>query len=276
MGAGSLGHGWFDVRPVTKNVTAIVEPRHAECVISYLIEGSDRAILLDTGMGVGDIAALASQLTSAPITVINSHAHWDHIGDNWRFAEIAIHEAESALLGEGVDTATLKRWFAPEHLRGPLPPGFDLDTFSIAPSQATRFLNEGDVVDLGDHSLSVLHLPGHSPGGIGLLDSSSGWLFSTDVAYPSVLYAYGSDADFAIYRNTMRRLADLVPDLTGVSGSHDGISMPPAMLIDMADALDSIAAGRMAERRDRDRDHHFFKGFSVFAPPTLKAERGDE
>jgi hypothetical protein len=48
------------------------------------------------------------------------------------------------------------------------------------------------------------------------------------------------------------------------------------MLIDMADALDSIAAGRMAERRDRDRDHHFFKGFSVFAPPTLKAERGDE
>ena len=276
MSAESLGQGWFDVRPVTDQVTAIVEPYHVECVISYLIEGRDRAILLDTGMGVGNIADLVAGLTSRPISVVNSHAHWDHIGGNWRFDEIAIHDAEADRLPEGVPTTALARWFTPDQLRGPLPPRFDPVTAEIPGSKATRLLHDGDQIELGDRQLKVLHLPGHSPGGIALFDESRGWLFTTDVAYPSVLYAYGEDADFDIYRQSLRRLTALVPDLKGVSGSHDGTSMPPAALIKMADALDAIAAGRAPEHQFVDRDHHLFDGFSVYAPPTLSEERGAE
>lgn len=276
MNAESLGQGWFDVRPVTNQVTAIVEPNHVECVISYLIEGRDRAILLDTGMGVGNIAELVARLTPKPVSVVNSHAHWDHIGDNWRFDEIAIHAAEADRLPEGVSSRVLSRWFTPDQLRGPLPATYDPATAEIPASHATRLLQDGDEIDLGDRCLQVLHLPGHSPGGIALYDGSHRWLFTTDVAYPSVLYAYGEDADLDLYRASLRRLSTLVPDLAGVSGSHDGTLLPPTALIDMADALDAIAAGRPADAQLAGRDHHLFNGFSVYAPPTLAGEREDE
>lgn len=276
MIAESLGQGWFDVRPVTDQVTAIMEPNHVECVISYLIEGRDRAILLDTGMGVGNIGHLVAELTSRPVMVVNSHAHWDHIGDNWRFHNIGIHAAEADRLPDGAPNAELAKWLTPDQLRGPLPAGFDPATAAIPGSKATILLQDGDRIDLGDRTLRVLHLPGHSPGGIALFDEERAWLFTTDVAYPSVLYAFGEDADFETYRVSMRTLADLAPTLRGVSGSHDGFTMPPMMLLDMAGALNAIANGRPAEHRYDDRDHHFFDGFSVYAPPTLSEERGDE
>lgn len=56
--------------------------------------------------------------------------------------------------------------------------GFDLDGTPRTPAPPTRVLSEGDVIDLGDRAFEVLHLPGHSPGSIGLWDESSGVLFS--------------------------------------------------------------------------------------------------
>ena len=276
MTAESHDQSWFDVQPVTDWVTAISEPGHVECVISWLIEGSDHALLLDTGMGVGDIASIVRGLTSKPVSVINSHSHWDHIGDNWRFDDIAIHGAEVHWLEQGVSNEDLAPWFGDESLTRPLPPTFDRSTFSIPASRANTLLNDGDVLDLGDRQLEVMHAPGHSPGGIVLLDRAAGWLFSTDVAYPSSLYAFGDDADFDVYRDTMRKLAALAPDLKVVAGSHDGPLMPPKMLVAMADALDVIAEGRAPDERRDDRDVHDFDGFRVFAPPTLSGERGAE
>ncbi len=276
MSAESPGQGWFDVRPVTDGVTAIAEPGHVEHVISYLIEGRDRAVLLDTGMGVGNIAACVAQLTDKPISVVNSHAHWDHIGDNWRFDDIAIHPAEADRLPEGVSHGDLRPWFDPRQLTRPLPPGFDLESCSIRPSTATQLLNDGDWIELGDRRLHVIHAPGHSPGGIVLFDPNARWLFSTDVAYPSVLFAYGEDVDFVRYRQTMHMLADMAGDLAGVSGSHDGVSMPPSMLRSMAAALNSIADGRAPDERTDEFDHHVFNGFRVYAPPTLDGVRGAE
>lgn len=274
MNAGSPGQEWFDVRPVAPGVTAIAEPFHLQCVISYLIEGSERAILLDTGMGVGDISTVVRGLTSKPVEVVNSHSHWDHIGANWRFDEIAIHEAEADWLPLGVSNDELRPWFGPDQLTAPPPLPFDLDLFSIPPSVATRLLRGGETLDLGDRQLDVLHAPGHSPGGIVLVDEAAGWLYSTDVAYPSTLYAFGDEVDLEAYRRSLRMLAELASSLRGVSGSHDGIFMEPAMLVAMADALDAIDAGRLPDERRADRDVHRFGRFSVYSPPTRDREQG--
>jgi glyoxylase-like metal-dependent hydrolase (beta-lactamase superfamily II) len=86
---------WFETTEVEPGIHAIEEPFHVERVKSYLVTGEDRAILVDTGMGVANIRDEVGRLTGLPVTVINSHAHWDHIGGNALFDDILIHPAEA-------------------------------------------------------------------------------------------------------------------------------------------------------------------------------------
>src|SRR5829696_4830963 len=127
---------WFEAWEAESGIFVIEEPLHAECVKSYLIVGEERAALIDTGMGVGDIAAVVRELTDKPVTVLLSHAHWDHIGGNTGFSELLIHRAEANTLPAGYPNERMQRWFAPEQLSGPLPPGVTVESLVIPPSTA--------------------------------------------------------------------------------------------------------------------------------------------
>ena len=104
---------WFEVWEAEPGVFVIEEPLHAERVKSYLIVGDERAALIDTGMGVGNIAAVIDDLTDKPVTVLLSHAHWDHIGGNTGFHDLRIHPAEADALLTGYPNERMQRWFAP-------------------------------------------------------------------------------------------------------------------------------------------------------------------
>src|SRR6266700_5966665 len=79
---------WFEVYRIRPGVFAIYEPHQQEEVISYLVLGTKKAVLFDTGMGISDIKKLVEHLTPLPVSVLNSHTHNDHVGDNWRFSDI--------------------------------------------------------------------------------------------------------------------------------------------------------------------------------------------
>src|SRR5207244_12058735 len=74
---------WFEVYKVAPEVYAIYEPHQAEETISYLIVGTKQALLFDSGMGIGNIQNVTSQLTKHFIVVLNSHTHKDHVGGHW-------------------------------------------------------------------------------------------------------------------------------------------------------------------------------------------------
>ena len=269
---GHLVQGWFEVRSPEPGVFTIAEPLHEERVKSYLVVGAEQAVLLDTGMGIGNISGLVDDLTDRPITVVNSHAHWDHIGGNRWFRTILIHEAEAGVLERGIDNARLRRHLAPERLLGALPPGVDVSTIAFPPTPAAALLRGGEIIDLGDRALEVIHAPGHSPGGIVLLDRSGGALFSADVAYPGRLYCQFADSDLTSYRATMARLANLAPILRAVYPAHGGSPMDPAMLPQMRDALDQVAAGRPPDAVEAGIATHDFDAFAVL----VAARRPDE
>jgi glyoxylase-like metal-dependent hydrolase (beta-lactamase superfamily II) len=233
---------WFDVSELEPGIFAIDEPHHVERVKSHLIVGAETAILIDTGMGVGNIRDVVEELTDKPVTVVNSHAHWDHIGGNHLFDEILIHPAEAADLEAGYPNERMRRWFAPERLTGPLPDGVSAETLSIPPSKASGMLHEGQILGVGGRDLEVLHCPGHSPGGVVLLDADSGILFSTDVAYLGYLYVYGGAA-MATYQRSLERLAALAPVLRVLYPSHNDAVVSPDALPAMVDALRRVAAG---------------------------------
>jgi glyoxylase-like metal-dependent hydrolase (beta-lactamase superfamily II) len=235
--------GWFEVTPIAEGVQAISEPYHAEEVISYLIVGSERAVLLDTGMGIGNIQELSRDLTDRPITVVNSHHHYDHVGDNHRFQHIAIHELEAPFLEEEAPEELLREAMRPENFWGDPPAGFDPAQYRILPSKAEQQLTDGDVLELGGRSLRVLHTPGHSPGSICLLSAEEGLLFSGDTAYAGPLYAQFEHSNFRDYRETMERLSGLTRDLDLVLPSHNQTPLDAQILVEMADGFEEIAAG---------------------------------
>ena len=79
---------WFEVYRIRPGVFAIYEPRQFEQVISYLITGERRTLLFDSGLGVGHIAAVVHELSTLPVSVLNSHTHFDHVGGNADFEDV--------------------------------------------------------------------------------------------------------------------------------------------------------------------------------------------
>lgn len=265
-GEGGLIQDWFALDEPLPGVFRIQEPFHEENVKSFLVVGSERAALIDTGMGVADIQSVVESITSHPVIVVNSHAHWDHIGGNAEFDEIWIHEAEADGLVNGVPNEVLAPWFAPELLRGPLPHGVTPESIKYPPTPATGTLEGGEEIELGDRTFEVIHCPGHSPGGIALWDEHNRVLFTTDVAYPCTLYVDNED-DLADYLNSVERLVSLDPAPMAVYGSHCDVEMPVAMLAAQRDAIAAVVDGLQADEnlliQGRRRLHWQFDGFAL-------------
>jgi glyoxylase-like metal-dependent hydrolase (beta-lactamase superfamily II) len=260
-----IGTGLSSVKRV---LHVIAEPLHFEDVRSYLIEGNDRAILFDTGMGVGDIKTVVDELTMLPISVLNSHAHWDHIGGNWRFDQIMIHGAEADDLSR---TRSLADKFPDNLLFGRLPTGIERKHLEVKASHATTLLSGGERIDLGGRILEIMHTPGHSPGGIVAVDHNNGIIFTTDVAYLAPLYAYAPTTNLVDYRRSLLEMERIASRMRVAYPSHNQTPFDPAKIKQMRLAFDSILEGRRPDGVDETIARHVFGEFSVLVPASFSA-----
>ncbi len=247
-----MATNWFDIRKIADGVIAFSEPGHFEEAISYLVIGNERAALIDTGMGVGDIASEARRFTALPLMVVNTHAHWDHRGENYKFDQIAIHASEADDLQNPVGQEKLRYKTLPGRFTRATPPTFSPYAWHVPPSTATRILHEGDTIDLGGRTLDVLHTPGHTPGHICLLDRAQRWLMTGDVYYPGTIYTQFAYSDFDELLATAQRLAALESEVDWLLPSHNATPMPSSELPKLAAALARIQHGEASgyERDD--------------------------
>lgn len=257
---------WFDIRRFDDGVIGIGEPGHDEDVKSYLVIGRDLALLFDSGMGVGNIKQVVEAMTDKPVLLVNSHSHWDHIGDSWRFDRVWVHEAEADDLRAGVGNERMRRALAPERLTRPLPEGIDLQTFVIPGVEPERTLHGGERIDLGDREFVVVNTPGHSPGGITLVDEANGIALVADAVYAGALYAHLDHSDPVIYRATLRRLAEMAPSLKTLYPSHNDYPLPASFLIEVNDGNESVWSGRAPDSTENGIDRFQFDGFAILLP----------
>ncbi|MFB6310601.1 MAG: MBL fold metallo-hydrolase [Salinirussus sp.] len=180
---------WFDV---TRYSDSIREIEDTEGVRIFLVEGEERALVIDAGRGIGNLRDLVAELTDLPVTLALTHWHWDHIGSAAEFEDVRIHPAERAADGRvTVDAVTdefvgsaadfIDEWRAAGK---ELPAGID-DQFELDPVPAENVspLAPGDHIDLGDRGIEAIHIPGHTPGQLALLDREAGVLFGADVIH---------------------------------------------------------------------------------------------
>lgn len=201
---------WFAVETIAPGVFAIGEPRFHQNNWNYLIAGSDRALLFDTGPGVRDISEVVKSLTPLPVVAMPSHMHFDHTGNLHRFADIAMADLPMlrACEHEGIFRATDELFL-----------GF-YEGMTWKDVKVSRWLAIGTAIDLGQRELEVIHTPGHSPESISLLDRHARILFAADYVYPGSLYAQIPGADLADYLNTAESLLPVLDAGTRILCAH--------------------------------------------------------
>lgn len=240
---------WFSVYKLPGDVYAIQEDGQWELVISYLVLGSDKALLWDTGMGFGDIKAVVEKLTDLPLTVVLSHHHRDHIGGMHQFDETICFDSEYTVeyLTNGLphEHADVQAEIGEGMFAKPLPEGCDLDTYHIIGKAPTGTVQEGDVLDLGNRSLEVIHTPGHTADGIMLLDRENSILFTGDTYYPDWLYAFSEDSDLPTYVDTMNKVATIATEanIEWLYTSHMETVHGNEVLAEVATAMQAILDG---------------------------------
>jgi glyoxylase-like metal-dependent hydrolase (beta-lactamase superfamily II) len=255
---------WFEVYNVGTNVWAIYEPFQWQEVISYLIVGTDSAVLFDTGNGIGNIKAIVDRLTDKPIQVLNSHSHFDHIGGNHYFSEILSVSTKFTLNNSnGVKNDQVTLEASPEALCRGLPDGVTQQNHQIKPFTITHKIKDGDVLDLGGRKLEVLHIPGHTDDSIALLERDSGYLWSGDSFYEGPIWLFFPETDLKSYKKSMARLAALAPGLKAVFPAHNTPKADPALLIQLHENLDLVLTGKVKPIPVSDGNVEFrFEGFS--------------
>lgn len=261
----AVSDDWFEVYRVAPGVLAIYEPFQWQEVISYLILGSERALLFDTGMGISSIRQVVAELTDLPVSVLNSHTHFDHIGGNAEFTDIlAMDTGYTRRNAEGVAHEDVRSEVAQDALCRPLPEGVEAEAFSIAAFDATEFIEEGYRIDLGGRELEVLSIPGHTPDAIALLDAEAGFLWTGDSFYEGPIWLFVEETDLDAYAQSVARLAELAPQLTRVFPAHNTPVASPERLIELRDAFTQVQSGTIeGEDRGGGRVEYLFDGFSL-------------
>jgi glyoxylase-like metal-dependent hydrolase (beta-lactamase superfamily II) len=239
-----VSDAWFEVYRVTLGVFAIYEPHQSEEVISYLILGHDKAVLFDTGMGISDIRKVVTELSKLPIIVLNSHTHDDHVGGNWQFDTIYSMDIDFSRQNARGSTSDAQAEIAPGEVYGDLPRNFDAKSYRTKPWTISKYIHDGDKLELGGRTLEILSTPGHTPDAISLFDRANGLLFTGDAYYPAPIWLYRPETDLDAYAKSIARLAALAPQVKIVIGAHNIPVAAPSVLPNLVAAFADLRAGK--------------------------------
>ncbi len=234
---------WFERQSHPNGILQLWEPHVHELGRSNMwhVRGRDRDLIVDTGVGVASLSAELADVLDRPVVCVVTHSHFDHVGNFHEFDDRRIHPLEASDMqpfrqnfplllsehGETTEIEWLTSWL--EENGYPLDSELFIDAlphteydprgFTITPGAPTSLIDEGDVIDLGDRTFEVIHLPGHSRGSIGLWEAATGTLFSGDAIYDGPLIDDLPESDRTAYVQTMRRLREMPVDI--VHAGHD-------------------------------------------------------
>lgn len=232
-----------------------------DCASIFLLVGTERALLIDTGIGVGDLEAAVRRITEKPLTVVITHGHGDHLGNAWRFPEIYVHPKDQ----KNVEYSNIeKRRTYPRamanRMHGARPTIYQTHNLyaydigkdvvpadpELVKKQKVYDVTEGMEFDLGGGRIvKVYECEGHTAGQIMLLDEMTRSLFVGDALN------YNLGVQVTPVETTLRglkkmeQLADKYDDI--YNGHHDfrplGVTLEPDCLPNAVAICEEILKG---------------------------------
>ena len=204
----------------------------------FLLKGTEKALLIDTGMTVRHAREIATALTGLPVMLLNTHSDADHTGGNEAFESFRMHPADEPRYRQSEKTG------------------------EVIP------LGDGDVIDLGNRKLKIIHLPGHTPGSVAVLDVSRRVLISGDpIQEHGRIFMFGDHRNMQEYVRSLEKLEEMSAEFDEIWPSHADLPLHPDCIRRLHDAaqriLDKEAAGHRADFFGQEITVYDF-GFTTF------------
>lgn len=191
-------------------------------VRSFLFEGNDQALLVDTGFGELPMREIAAGLTALPVMLVNTHTDRDHTGRNREFSPVYMHPAEM------------------DHYRKSLPEGCRIED--------VRPLWEGDVIDLGRWRFEVVLTPGHTPGSIMLLEREKRMLISGDTVQNGDIFLFGEGRNVWAFQHSLEKLIAMSGEFDTIYPSHGSYPLGPGVIPGILQGCRDLLAGELPEQ----------------------------
>jgi hydroxyacylglutathione hydrolase len=233
---------WLKVSEPSKHVWRI---ENNGMVSEYLVAGEDRALLIDTGWGIGDLAGTVKNLTSLPVTVVNTHGHPDHTCGNYQFEDSHIHEADVRLLKRNYSPSMrfniLKRF-----PKNTLPTGFSEEAWIHAPLKHFTPFKGPMAFDLGGRSVEVIEVPGHTHGSVCLYDSQERILFCGDsILAGNVMIHMEDSTPLGVYYKSLVRLVSMADKFDKLMPAHGAAPIKTEMLRELHAGVKKVLDGSL-------------------------------
>ena len=160
---------WFNTRQIEPDIYLTTEDYYYAGNRSniWLIRGTNRDVLIDTGLGVCNLKKHLEKQSlldnDRECIVICTHAHFDHSGGAHHFDHVLIHEDDYEGLKNGDPSSTLN-WSQPSHFRDKPHPQFQAHQYRVPPTKCIP-ISDGYRINLADENdyLEIIHVPGHTP-----------------------------------------------------------------------------------------------------------------
>jgi len=182
----------------------------------YLLEGTGRALMIDTGMDTKNALEEAQKITKLPVSMINTHSDGDHVGSNEEFAEF---------------------YMAPE----------DAETYREAhPDHDFRLIpaTDGLQIDLGGRTAEVISIPGHTPGSIAILDVEGRNIYTGDpIQKGGDAVMFGEGRDMKAYTESVRKLLRMSDRFDRIYPAHGEAPLDKSVLSDLLILAEKALAG---------------------------------
>lgn len=257
--------GWFEVYEISANLFVFHEARHYEATIINLLIGKEKAILIDTGCGIGNLRKAVEEVTDKPIILVNTHTHLDHLGSNHQFDEITMldHPLPHHFAEKGAPHQKLQTEILAENLvTPPWPQGFDRRSFYLPPFSVSRWFKDGERLHLGGEELEVIHTPGEACDHVCLLDRAHRLLFCGDILLHGPVWTHLEGGSLPELITSYRKLMSYFDEFDHLMPGHNEPWLDKELLPETLEGAEKVLSDQAEPCRVVDPWNRHLKQYS--------------